>query len=80
MEAQLEIQCEQCRQPAAISQVSHMGPGGRQIQWPKIAVMPDGVYLTVTCLQCGERSQKIADRPELECGAKRRSSARFYPS
>jgi hypothetical protein len=58
-----EITCEECGQLAPVAQNAHIDPTGNRIEWPKVAIKPDGIYVTLICPACGERPQKIADRP-----------------
>ncbi len=63
MDSPAHIPCEICQQSSPVAQNSHTDPRGKTIEWPKAAVKPDGIYFTINCPTCGERQQRVADRP-----------------
>jgi hypothetical protein len=64
MESAAQIPCEVCGHLAAVLQNEHIDPLGKRLVWPKAAVKSDGIYFTIKCPTCGERSQRIAQRPK----------------
>jgi ribosomal protein S27E len=58
-----QVLCEVCGELAQVAQNENIDPGGRRIQWPKVAVRSDGNYFTIVCPKCGERSQLVTKRP-----------------
>ena len=58
-----EITYEACGQTATVAQNEHTDSLGKPITWPIVATKPDGIYAEIACPRCGEREQKIADRP-----------------
>ncbi len=64
MNTPIKVTCEVCAQVAPLAQNEHIDPLGKPIKWPEVAIKPDGIYGTILCPQCGERPQKIADRPK----------------
>ena len=58
-----QVPCEVCGELANVAQNENIDPLGKPIRWPKAAVKPDGIYFTINCPKCGERSQLISKRP-----------------
>jgi hypothetical protein len=55
------VPCDQCGAQATMQVNVHTGADGNRVEWPKAAVRPDGVYFALSCPQCGDRDQLMAE-------------------
>jgi ribosomal protein S27E len=58
-----QVKCEVCGELSEIVRNEQIDFMGNRVQWPKVAVKPDGNYFTIICPKCGERSQLATKRP-----------------
>jgi hypothetical protein len=66
MDPPAQIPCEVGGALCAVEHNVHIDARGRRLEWPKAAVKSDGIYFTIICPNCGERSQRIAPRPKYD--------------
>ena len=60
MDKAIQVACEVCGQQSEVMKNRHVDASGKQLEWPKATVKPDGIYFAISCPKCGEREQCMA--------------------
>jgi ribosomal protein S27E len=66
MSTAIRVTCEVCGEKADIQKNVHVDATGKRVEWPKAAVRPDGLYFALSCPECGDREQRMAQQADAD--------------